>query len=231
MTAVQGISQVHFTLHCLPSTLTFMNDLLNVMRRLRGPGGCPWDQEQTHESLRPYLLEEAAEAADAVGNAAELADELGDVLLQVAFHSVIAEQEGTFDYAQVERNIVDKLIRRHPHVFGDVQVQGSAEVVTNWQAIKAAEKGGKPRTAAQRVPASLGALAREMKAQRLAGQAKTGREGIVQALGSADESEAGVAEVLSAVVAWARSLGLDAEVALRARTAQMLASIPTDESQ
>lgn len=231
MTAVQGISQVHFTLHCLPSTLTFMNDLLNVMRRLRGPGGCPWDQEQTHESLRPYLLEEAAEAADAVGNAAELADELGDVLLQVAFHSVIAEQEGTFDYAQVERNIVDKLIRRHPHVFGDVQVQGSAEVVTNWQAIKAAEKGGKPRTAAQRVPASLGALAREMKAQKLAGQAKTGREGIVQALGSADESEAGVAEVLSAVVAWARSLGLDAEVALRARTAQMLASIPTDESQ
>lgn len=231
MTAVQGISQVHFTLHCLPSTLTFMNDLLNVMRRLRGPGGCPWDQEQTHESLRPYLLEEAAEAADAVGNAAELADELGDVLLQVAFHSVIAEQEGTFDYAQVERNIVDKLVRRHPHVFGDVQVQGSAEVVTNWQAIKAAEKGGKPRTAAQRVPASLGALAREMKAQKLAGQAKTGREGIVQALGSADESEAGVAEVLSAVVAWARSLGLDAEVALRARTAQMLASIPTDESQ
>lgn len=231
MTAVQGISQVHFTLHCLPSTLTFMNDLLNVMRRLRGPGGCPWDQEQTHESLRPYLLEEAAEAADAVGNAAELADELGDVLLQVAFHSVIAEQEGTFDYAQVERNIVDKLIRRHPHVFGDVQVQGSAEVVTNWQAIKAAEKGGKPRTAAQRVPASLGALAREMKAQKLAGQAKTGREGIVQALGSADESEAGVAEVLSAVVAWARSLDLDAEVALRARTAQMLASIPTDESQ
>lgn len=231
MTAVQGISQVHFTLHCLPSTLTFMNDLLNVMRRLRGPGGCPWDQEQTHESLRPYLLEEAAEAADAVGNAAELADELGDVLLQVAFHSVIAEQEGTFDYAQVEQNIVDKLVRRHPHVFGDVQVQGSAEVVTNWQAIKAAEKGGKPRTAAQRVPASLGALAREMKAQKLAGQAKTGREGIVQALGSADESEAGVAEVLSAVVAWARSLGLDAEVALRARTAQMLASIPTDESQ
>lgn len=231
MTAVQGISQVHFTLHCLPSTLTFMNDLLNVMRRLRGPGGCPWDQEQTHESLRPYLLEEAAEAADAVGNAAELADELGDVLLQVAFHSVIAEQEGTFDYAQVERNIVDKLVRRHPHVFGDVQVQGSAEVVTNWQAIKAAEKGGKPRTAAQRVPASLGALAREMKAQKLAGQAKTGREGIVQALGSADESEAGVAEVLSAVVAWARSLDLDAEVALRARTAQMLASIPTDESQ
>lgn len=208
-----------------------MNDLLNVMRRLRGPGGCPWDQEQTHESLRPYLLEEAAEAADAVGNAAELADELGDVLLQVAFHSVIAEQEGTFDYAQVEQNIVDKLIRRHPHVFGDVQVQGSAEVVTNWQAIKAAEKGGKPRTAAQRVPASLGALAREMKAQKLAGQAKTGREGIVQALGSADESEAGVAEVLSAVVAWARSLDLDAEVALRARTAQMLASIPTDESQ
>ena len=135
-----------------------MNDLLNVMRRLRGPGGCPWDQEQTHESLRPYLLEEAAEAADAVGNAAELADELGDVLLQVAFHSVIAEQEGTFDYAQVERNIVDKLVRRHPHVFGDVQVQGSAEVVTNWQAIKASRR---PRSSpTEGIPSTLPALAR-----------------------------------------------------------------------
>ncbi|WP_135228345.1 MazG family protein [Deinococcus fonticola] len=202
-----------------------MNDLLNVMRRLRGPGGCPWDQEQTHATLRPYLLEEAAEAADAVGHPAELADELGDVLLQVAFHSVIAEEEGTFDYAQVEQNIVDKLIRRHPHVFGDVQVQGSAEVVANWQAIKAAEQGGQPRSAAQRVPAALGALARETKTQKLAGHAKTGREAVEQTLGNADETEEGVAEVLTAVVSWARSLGVDAEVALRARTARTLAAL------
>lgn len=205
-----------------------MQDLLNVMRQLRGPGGCPWDQEQTHETLRPYLLEEAAEAADAVGDPAELADELGDVLLQVAFHSVIAEAEGTFDYVQVEQNIVEKLIRRHPHVFGDVQVEGSEEVVTNWQAIKAAEKGGKPRTAAQRVPASLGALARETKTQKLAGQPQTEREAMMQVLGNADETEAGVAEVLAAVVSWARSLNVDAEVALRAHTARTLAALPSE---
>ncbi len=200
------------------------------MRRLRGPGGCPWDQEQTHESLRPYLLEEAAEAADAVGHPAELADELGDVLLQVAFHSVIAEQEGTFDYAQVEKNIVDKLVRRHPHVFGGAAVSGSEEVVTNWQAIKAAERGGKPRSAADRVPAALGALARETKAQKLAGQDKTGREGIGAALAQAPDTEAGVAEVLGAVVAWARSLSIDAEVALRTRTTAALAALPDQES-
>ncbi|WP_291425813.1 MazG family protein [Deinococcus sp.] len=205
-----------------------MQDLLNIMRRLRGPGGCPWDQEQTHESLRPYLLEEAAEATDAVGHPAELADELGDVLLQVAFHSVIAEQEGTFDYAQVEKNIVDKLVRRHPHVFGGAGVAGSEEVVRNWQAIKAAEREGKPRSAADRVPAALGALARETKAQKLAGQEKTGRGGIGAALTQAPDTEAGVAEVLGAVVAWARSLGIDAEVALRTRTAAALAALPDE---
>ena len=205
-----------------------MQVLLGVMRRLRAPDGCPWDKEQTHESLRPYLLEEAAEAADAVGRPAELADELGDVLLQIAFHSVIAEEKGSFDYAQVERGIVDKMIRRHPHVFGGVQVQGSEEVVSNWQAIKAAERVGKPRSAAERVPAALGALSREAKAQKLAGTAKTGREQVSAALLHAPDTEAGVAEVLAAAVAWARSLGVDPEVALRTHTAQTLAALPDE---
>ena len=91
------------------------------MRRLRAPDGCPWDREQTHESLRPYLLEEAAEAADALrsSNPVEMADELGDVLLQIAFHAVIAEAAGTFSYEDIEGAIVNKLERRHPHVFGD----------------------------------------------------------------------------------------------------------------
>ncbi|MCD0158798.1 MazG family protein, partial [Deinococcus sp. 6GRE01] len=132
-----------------------MQDLLTIMRRLRAPDGCPWDQEQTHDSLRPYLLEEAAEAADAAGSGdpAALSDELGDVLLQVAFHSVIAEEAGTFDYAAVERGIVEKLVRRHPHVFGEVSVQDSADVMRNWQEIKAQERGGRPRRAEDRVPA------------------------------------------------------------------------------
>ncbi|SEI60997.1 XTP/dITP diphosphohydrolase [Deinococcus reticulitermitis] len=206
-----------------------MQDLLTVMRRLRGPGGCPWDQEQTHESLRPYLLEEAAEAADAVADGPQaLADELGDVLLQVAFHSVIAEGEGTFSYAEVERGIVDKLIRRHPHVFGEMEVGSSAEVVSNWQAIKAAERGGNPRSAAERVPAALGALAREAKAQKLAGTPKTGRGELEAALQAAPESAEGVADVLAAVVAWAHGLGVDPEIALRERTARTLAALPAE---
>lgn len=208
-----------------------MQELLAVMRRLRGPGGCPWDQEQTHESLRPYLLEEAAEAADAVTQGTEaLADELGDVLLQIAFHSVIAEGEGTFSYADVERGIVDKMVRRHPHVFGTTQVTGSEEVVSNWQAIKAAERGGKPRRAADRVPAALGALAREAKTQKLAGQPKTGRDALADAVQRAPEDAAGVAEVLAAAVAWARSLGVDPETALRERTARTLATLPNEKA-
>ena len=204
-----------------------MLELLSIMRRLRGPGGCPWDQEQTHESLRPYLLEEAAEAVDAVttGNRAELASELGDVLLQVAFHSVIAEEQGTFAYADVERAIVEKLVRRHPHVFGTVSVSGSGEVVANWQAIKAAEHGGQPRRPADRVPSGLGALAREAQTQRLAGQ-QGQRAGVQAALDTALDTPEGVATVLEAVVAWARAHDIDAELALREHIQGRLDALP-----
>jgi XTP/dITP diphosphohydrolase len=204
-----------------------MQELLDVMRRLRAPGGCPWDQEQTHESLRPYLLEEAAEAADAVGTP-ELPGELGDVLLQVAFHSVIAEEQGTFDYAAVERGIVEKLVRRHPHVFAGTQVAGSDEVTRNWQAIKVAERGGRPRRAADRVPAGLGALAREAKAQQLAGTPEGSRDALAAQLAGAPGTAQGVAEVLAGVVAWARSLGLDPELALRDHVQATLAGLPDE---
>ncbi|BDP41861.1 nucleoside triphosphate pyrophosphohydrolase [Deinococcus aetherius] len=208
-----------------------MQELLLTLRRLRAPDGCPWDREQTHESLRPYLLEEAAEAVDAVPEGGEaLAGELGDVLLQVAFHSVIAEEAGGFTYADIERLIVEKLVRRHPHVFGEVEVSGSDEVVTNWQAIKAAERGGRPRSAAERVPAALGALARETQAQKLAGRAKGNRAGVREALDAASDTAEGVADVLAAVVAWARGQGVDAEVALRERTHGVLTALPDPES-
>ncbi len=142
--------------------MRLMERLLNTMRRLRGPDGCPWDQVQTHETLRPHLLEEAAEAVDAMamGDPAHLADELGDVLLQVAFHAVIGEEAGTFDYTDVEGAIVDKLVRRHPHVFGDVRVADADEVTRNWQAIKVQERGGVELQPAARVPRSLPALRR-----------------------------------------------------------------------
>ncbi|UBV43144.1 MazG family protein [Deinococcus taeanensis] len=211
-----------------------MQDLLSIMRRLRAPGGCPWDQEQTHESLRPYLLEEAAEAADAVSrpDRAELADELGDVLLQVAFHSVIAEEEGTFSYTDVEGAIVRKLVRRHPHVFGDVTVGGSADVVRNWQAIKAAERGGRTRRAVDRVPAGLGALTREAQSQKLAGTPAGSPEAARAALLNAVQAAAGtpgdVAAVLAAVVKWARTCEVNAELALRDHTLAALQALPDD---
>ena len=198
-----------------------MNRLLEVMRQLRAPDGCPWDREQTHESLRPYLLEEAAETVDAITDGAleELPGELGDVLLQVAFHSVIAEEHGSFEYSDVESAIVDKLIRRHPHVFGSVAVSGSGEVVTNWNAIKAQERAGKPeKHPAERVPRSLGALARAGEVARALEIGKGDRDAVAQALEFATNDAQGVAQVLEAVVAWARGYGVDAELALREAT-------------
>jgi MazG family protein len=195
-----------------------MHRLLEVMRQLRAPNGCPWDQEQTHESLRPYLLEEAAEAVDAVSSPdrLELAQELGDVLLQVAFHSVIAEEEGTFTYETVERAIVEKLIRRHPHVFGSVDVADADEVVTNWNAIKAQERAGKPeKHPAERVPSALGALARAAEIHKALSAPKGSRSDVQRALENATDDASGVASVLEAVTAWARSNGVSAEVALR----------------
>ena len=201
-----------------------MQELLITMRRLRAPDGCPWDREQTHETLRPYLLEEAAEAADAIsaGDLSELPGELGDVLLQVAFHSVIAEEAGTFSYAEVERGIVDKLVRRHPHVFGTVSVSGSDEVVSNWQAIKVQEQGGKERPLSRQIPAALGALAREAQAQKLTKQSRGSAEDVIAALNTAD-GEAGLGALLAAAVALARAQGVDPEVALRSHTARLLA--------
>ncbi|TSA87137.1 MazG family protein [Deinococcus detaillensis] len=197
-----------------------MNELLSTMRRLRAPGGCPWDQEQTHQTLRPYLLEEAAEAADAIsaGDMTELPAELGDVLLQVAFHSVIAEEAGTFSYRDVEQSIVDKLVRRHPHVFGDVQVAGSDEVIRNWQSIKTQERGGQPRRAADQIPRALGALAREQQAQKLSQANASSTSAIDEALQQVACDEQSAGQVLAAVVAWARAGGIDPEIALRART-------------
>ena len=124
--------------------------LLEVMDRLRSPGGCPWDAEQTHQSLIKYLLEESYEFVDAVeeDDRQAIREELGDILLQVYFHSRIAQEHPTdpFSIEDVAEGIADKLIRRHPHVFGDVEVSGSDEVLANWEQLKAAEKNRKSAT-------------------------------------------------------------------------------------
>jgi MazG family protein len=116
--------------------------LVAVQERLRAPGGCPWDREQTHATLRSYLIEEAYEVLDALdsGDDAKFAEEMGDLLLQVLFHSDIAREQGRFTVSDVIREIHDKMIRRHPHVFGDVRVKNSHQVLQNWERIKAQER-------------------------------------------------------------------------------------------
>ena len=151
-----------------------MDRLLGVMDRLRDPGGCPWDREQTLGTLTPYLLEEAHEVIEAIetGDAAHHKEELGDLLFQVVFQARIAREEGKFDFAQVCDAITEKLTRRHPHVFGDVPVSGSREVVKNWERIKADErkaKGEAPRSAIGGVPVALPALVRAERLTEKAG--------------------------------------------------------------
>jgi XTP/dITP diphosphohydrolase len=193
-----------------------MEKLLEVMRRLRGPGGCPWDQEQTHESLRPYLLEEAAEAVDALsrGEPQAVAEELGDVLLQIAFHAVIAEEAETFGYGDIEEAIVAKLIRRHPHVFSDTKVAGAAEVVRNWQAIKAGEKE-QPHDGAEKVPRSLPALMRASRLGKVLAWPPGTAQDVERALAHAEVDPSAIGALLLAVVDYARARDVDPELALR----------------
>jgi XTP/dITP diphosphohydrolase len=197
-----------------------------VMDRLRSPGGCPWDAEQTHRSLAPYLLEEAYEAYQALedDDSAALRDELGDVLLQVLFHArVAAEEPGGWDIDDVASGLVDKLVRRHPHVFADTQVSGSADVEANWDEIKKSEKPG--RTIADGVPLTLPALAllaklqsRGARADRWAPPDDPGAALTAAAATAADEpSPENVADLLAATVVLARSAGVDPEAVLRRR--------------
>lgn len=192
-----------------------MQELLTIMRQLRHPEtGCPWDINQSHDSLRPYLLEEAAEAVDAIteGDSQHMCEELGDILLQIAFHAVIAEQEETFSYADIERTIVDKMIRRHPHVFADTEVADAAEVLRNWHAIKAEEKAEeKQPSPADAVPRSFPALMRAQElGKKLEWSCHDAAERIQQALAEAD-----VAALLLATVDYARAQGENAEILLR----------------
>jgi tetrapyrrole methylase family protein / MazG family protein len=144
-------------------------ELIEVMARLRAEDGCPWDREQTHQSLKPYLLEETYEALEAIdaGDFPELCKELGDVLLQIVFHAQIASEAGHFTSGDVCRAIVDKLVHRHPHVFGDVEVDGPDQVLTNWEQLKRQEKGDsqEPHSSLDGVPKHLPALLRAQRVQ------------------------------------------------------------------
>jgi len=188
-------------------------DLVAVMDRLRSPGGCPWDGEQTHESLVPYLIEETYELVEAIesGDRTHLVEELGDVLLQVAFHARLGQEhpDSPFGIDDVAGGIVDKLVRRHPHVFADVQADTAMEVAANWEQIKAGEKPHRT-SPLDGIPQGLPALARASKAARRLAEA--GRLDVALAAASGDD----LGPRLFALVLEARDKGQDPEAALRA---------------
>lgn len=210
--------------------------LLDIMARLRGPGGCPWDREQTRESLKPFLIEEAYEVLEALnsGQREALLEELGDLMFQVVFHAQLALERGEFSMTDVLQHLVAKMTRRHPHVFGDRTVGSVREALSQWEAIKHAEgsASGKSRSMLDGVPRSLPAL---LRAQRL--QAKAARVGfdwqspeaawvkvqeetseVNAALVRGDHAKAReeLGDLLFSLVNVARLLGIDAEGSLQA---------------
>lgn len=191
--------------------------LVGVMDRLRSPGGCPWDAEQTHETLIKYQLEESYEFIEALetGNRADMLEELGDLLLQVYFHARIAEEdpEQPFNIDDVAKAVADKLISRHPHVFGDVKVESSDEVLANWEKIKNQEKG---RTSFDDgVPVGQPALS--LAAKLILRAEKNGLPVPTESapeLGS-DDKEGALGDALLSIISWAVSENIDPESALR----------------
>lgn len=149
------------------------SDLVEIMKILRSENGCPWDREQTHESLKKYLIEETYEVLEAIDlkDKDRFCEELGDLLLQIIFHAQIAAENGNFDINDVITGICRKMIQRHTHVFGDAKAENAEEVLTNWEAIKKKEKGQKSQTEVLKsVPANLPALMRSYKVQQKAAQ-------------------------------------------------------------
>jgi ATP diphosphatase len=204
--------------------------LLAVMARLRDADrGCPWDREQTFESIAPYTIEEAYEVADAIdrGDRDALRDELGDLLFQVVFHARMAQERGWFEFADVARAIHDKLVRRHPHVFGDVRIENAEELTKLWETAKARERGADAGVLHD-VPHALPSLARATKLGKRAGSvgfdwpdADSVRQKVAEELAELDSAEAEtvaeeLGDVLFSVANLSRHLKVDPEEALRA---------------
>jgi MazG family protein len=227
---------MHIELHMktLPPTT-----LRAIMDRLRAPGGCPWDLEQTIQSLAKYISEECAEALDAIAghdpndpeSEAHLCEELGDVWLQVAFQACLASERGAFDIHDVESMVVEKLLRRHPHVFGDIQVENSDQVLANWQTIKLKEKekGGQPEPGLlENIPDNLSSLNTAMEIGHRCAKVGFDWDGIdgvmekvkeeiaeLQNEETHDRVEAEFGDVLFSLIQWARHKKIDPDLALR----------------
>jgi len=214
----------------MPSALL---ELVHIVDRLLGPGGCPWDQEQTHESLKRHLLEEAYEVLEAIdaGCDEKLCEELGDLLLQPIMHAQMASRDAKFDTEAVAQAIRDKLVRRHPHVFGPLTVANADEVLRNWDVIKQSEKGGEPESILQGVPKGMASLLRAFEISKRAARAGfewPNLESVFDKLreeelelreavesGSAPRIEAEVGDLLFTAVNLARWAGVEPEEALR----------------
>jgi len=199
-----------------------MADLLKIMARLRAPRGCPWDREQDHRSIRYHAVEEVYELIDAIENDddQEMAEELGDLLLQVVFHCQLARERGAFDFEIVARRIADKLVRRHPHVFGNARVKDVNEVWANWEKIKTAEKRGTRHARASAldgIPRHLPALMRAEKLLKKARKAK-----LLEAAPSRPRrlGKAALGRQLFELARQAQTRGWAAEALLRQETAR-----------
>ena len=206
--------------------------LKRIMHRLRAPGGCPWDAEQSHESLIPNLIEEAYETAEAIrsGDREHLVEELGDLLLQPVFHAELAEEAGLFTLDDVATAISEKLVRRHPHVFGETVVDGTSGVLTQWEEIKDAEKGESKKHFLDAVPLALPGLMRAQKIQKKVAKVGFDWEELAQVfekireevdevgevLGDNEKLGEEIGDLLFAVVNLARKSGMDAEEVLAA---------------
>jgi tetrapyrrole methylase family protein/MazG family protein len=209
------------------------DELISIMKRLRGPGGCPWDAEQTHESLTRYLLEETYEVIEAIDARSpdHLKEELGDLLLQPVFHAAIAEEAGSFTIDDIIQTLCEKLVRRHPHVFGDLQIADSAAQIENWEQIKKTEKGIERSSALSGVPPHLPALLKAHKITEKAARVGFDWEHVDQVMakvleelhefeeamcsGDNEHMEAELGDLLFAIVNLGRFLSINPEEALR----------------
>lgn len=188
-----------------------LDELIATLERLRAPGGCAWDREQTHASLVQYLVEESGELVEAIENGTDddLVEELGDVLYQVLFHADIATEEGRFTLEDVARRMTQKMVARHPHVFADVVAETPADVIATWEAVKAVEKAERA-SVLDGIPSGMPALA---LADKSLGRAA--KVGVARTEAAVPATEVELGEQLLALVAGARASGLDAERALR----------------
>jgi len=216
------------------------SELVAIMARLRGPSGCPWDREQDHRSLRPCLLEETYEVLEAIDrdDPDALRQELGDLLLQVIFHAQLAEEAGRFDIGEVVQGLRDKLVARHPHVFGDSSAETPEDVLHQWDNLKRQERSDDSAEAIIEAPRAMPALSRAQVVLRRAGRAGMER-GKAQAKGAAEAAlaqlgeepgdrkvvQAAVAELLLAAVDLARAADVDAEQALRERVEELIGEV------